>query len=106
MNLEHSDIIMIQSFKIFARCFSTHAPPVETSFSPDAISSTAEWYIKHSYKASNKIYSAMVPFLKLDSAHSILDAGGGAGNGVEVMMPHVPSNANFTLIDISDVTFI
>lgn len=48
----------------------------------------------------------MVPFLKLDAAHSILDAGGGAGNGVEIMMPNVPKNAQFTLVDISDVTYI
>lgn len=91
---------------ILNRAFGAKTSTFEDSRKADYWNTVGEWYTKHSYKASNKVYSTMAPFLRLETAHSILDAGGGAGNGVEVMLQHVPEDARFTLIDISDVRFI
>ena len=85
-----------------SRSFGAKPKTFEQSKREDYWNTIGEWYVNHSYKASNKVYSTMAPFLRLENAHSILDAGGGAGNGVEVMLNHVPDDASFTLVDISD----
>jgi len=60
-----------------------------------------DWYVKYNLENSNKMYKAMAPFLKLENAKSVIDAGCGAGNGAQVLQSYAP-NANFTLVDISD----
>lgn len=61
-----------------------------------------DWYIKYNFENSSKMYETMASFLHLDKAQKVIDAGCGAGNGVEAMRQFANPKTEFTLIDISD----
>ena len=63
---------------------------------------TAEWYMKYNIENSNKMYKAMAPFLQLQDAKRIIDAGCGAGNGVGILSKFTKPDTHFTLVDMSE----
>lgn len=62
----------------------------------------ADFYVKYSIEPSDKQYEAMAPFLNLDKAKSILDAGCGTGNGFPILSKYTEKSPKFSMIDISD----
>jgi hypothetical protein len=65
----------------------------------------AEWYVKYASKSSGKIYQSFLPFLDLQKARKVLEAGGGPGNGVEILLPNSGSDTEYVCGDLSDVSF-
>ena len=61
-----------------------------------------DFYTRHNLQASNKNYEAMAPFLSLDTASSVLDAGCGIGNGFSILQKHASKPLKFSMLDISD----
>ena len=65
----------------------------------------AEWYVKYASKSSGKIYQSFLPFLDLQKSRKVLEAGGGPGNGVEILLPNSGSDTEYVCGDLSDVSF-
>lgn len=65
----------------------------------------AEWYMKYASKSSGKIYQSFLPFLDLHKARKVLEAGGGPGNGVEILLPNSGPDTEYVCGDLSDVSF-
>jgi len=65
----------------------------------------AEWYMKYASKSSGKIYQSFLPFLDLQKARKVLEAGGGPGNGVEILLPNSGSDTEYVCGDLSNVSF-
>ena len=62
----------------------------------------SSWYTQFMRNKGSKIFSAMVPFLNLQSAKKIAEVGCGPGNGIEILLKNT-TDAEIYASDLCDV---
>lgn len=88
--------------RIFSRAIASVPSTAAEETSRKFWNSMSGFYTKHHLEISNKNYHAMVPFLSLNTASSILDAGCGVGNGYPIFLKAAGKSIKVSMIDISD----
>ena len=61
----------------------------------------ADWYQQYAAKTTPKIYRSFLPFLNLQEAETVVEAGCGPGNGISTYFPQLPASAHVLASDIS-----
>jgi len=61
----------------------------------------SDWYETHALQYTTKIFTSLLPFLHLDTAHSICEVGSGPGNGIPLLLSSSPT-AQISASDLSD----
>lgn len=62
----------------------------------------SDWYETNALQYTTKIFSSLLPFLQLNTAHSICEVGSGPGNGIPILLASSNPIAQIYASDLSE----